>query len=87
MSSPISGITQAQGVPQTDATPPKPTTAAAKTPQTATDTVKISSAAVQTAAQEISETPAQTVREAAKGDNQAKRLLAREQAATQVTQK
>jgi hypothetical protein len=42
--------------------------------------VHLSSAAGQTAAQEVKETPAQTIQEAAKGDNQAKRLLAKEEA-------
>jgi hypothetical protein len=46
------------------------------------DTVTISTAA-QTAAQEASETPAQTLKEATHGDPQATRLLAKEAAAKQ----
>jgi hypothetical protein len=82
MGSPISGVTQAPANSQPEAAQPKTAAApAAKTPQTPTDTVHLSSAAVQTPAQEIRETPAQTIQEAAKGDNQAKRLLAKEEAA------
>jgi hypothetical protein len=44
-----------------------------------TDTVTISSAA-QAVLKEITETPAQTIKEAAGGDSQAKRLLAKEAA-------
>jgi hypothetical protein len=55
------------------AAPSKPT-ATTRVPQ---DTVQISGAA-QTALQEASETPAQTAREAQKGDRQAQNLLAKE---------
>lgn len=53
---------------------PKPDTDSGKT-----DSVRISDAA-QKMQQEATETPAQTAQEAAKGDAQAKRLLAREDA-------
>jgi len=79
MSTPISGVTQAPVNPE--AAPQKPAAApAAKASQVPTDTVHLSSTALQTAAQEVKETRAQTIQEAAKGDNQAKRLLAREEA-------
>ena len=81
MSSPITGVTQVPANSQPETVPPKPVAAAtAKASQSPTDTVHLSSAAVQTAAQEVKETPAQTIQEAAKGDNQAKRLLAKEEA-------
>jgi hypothetical protein len=48
------------------------------------DSVQLSSAA-QAALQEAMETPAQTAKEAGKGDAQAKRLLAREAAAKAET--
>jgi hypothetical protein len=86
MSSPIGNVTQAPAAAQATAVPPKAQAPAAKAQQTPTDTVQISSAA-QTISQEIQETRAQTVQEAAKGDNQARRLLAKEDAAAQVTQK
>jgi hypothetical protein len=68
----------------------KPAAAAGKTVNTPAasrasvpkDTVTISTAA-QTAAQEASETPAQTLKEATHGDPQATRLLAKEAAAKQ----
>ncbi len=69
---------------QTEAT--ASTTPSQKPAQTASsanapaDTVQISSAA-QTALKETLETPAQTAKEAAGGDHQAQRLLAKEAAA------
>jgi hypothetical protein len=60
--------------------------AASRAPSTATraaDTVQISTAA-QLALQEALETPPQTAKEAASGDRQAQRLLAREAAAGKV---
>jgi hypothetical protein len=82
MSSPIRGVTQAQANSQPEPATPKPAAApTAKATQTPTDTVHISSAALQSPAHEIQETRAQTIQEAAKGDNQAKRLLAKEEAA------
>lgn len=92
MSNAVSGVTNAPvvneaAVDQTKQAAPSASAApAAKTAKTPTDTVQLSGA-VQTAAQEIKETPAQTIQEAARGDNQAKRLLAKEQAAAQVNQK
>jgi hypothetical protein len=79
MLNPISAAVQPQGAAQPTtvrppAPQPKPQPAAAPT-----DTVHISAAA--SAIQEILETPAQTAKEAAGGDNQAKRLLAQEAAA------
>ena len=65
----------------------KPETTPSPTPQpspqtkarpTSTDTVKISAAAAQQ--QELTETSAQTVREASHGDQQARNLLARQAA-------
>ncbi len=49
-------------------------------PQPTTDTVKISNAAL-AFAQEATETPTQTLKEAMSGDTQAQRLLAKEAAA------
>jgi len=51
--------------------------------QTPTDTVQVSSAA-KAILQEVQENHAQTVQEAASGDSQAKRLLAKEAAAAYV---
>jgi hypothetical protein len=81
MSAPISSVTQAQPVDQNTATHPKPTES--KSVQTPTDTVQVSSAA-KAILQEVQENHAQTVQEAASGDNQAKRLLAKEAAAAYV---
>jgi len=84
MSGPISSVAQAPAAAQSTA--PVQNAAPAKPQATPTDTVQISSAA-QTAAQELVETRAQTTREASKGDQQAVRLLARENAAAQLTKK
>jgi hypothetical protein len=76
MLSPITQVTPAQPAAKpaeaTKATPP------AKPQPAPTDTVTLSAAA--STRQEITETPAQTAREANNGDNQAKRLLAKEAA-------
>lgn len=84
MSTTVSHVAQPPAAqPQAAASQPK---AAAKTQQLPTDTVHISSAA-QSLAQEAVESRAQTIQEAAKGDGQANRLLAKEDAAQQVTKK
>jgi TRAP-type mannitol/chloroaromatic compound transport system substrate-binding protein len=81
MSAQISSVTQAQPVDQNTATHPKSTES--KPVQTPTDTVQVSSAA-KAILQEVQENHAQTVQEAASGDSQAKRLLAKEAAAAYV---
>jgi hypothetical protein len=74
---PVSSATHAQPATQTAAPPQQ---AAVSKPQPPpTDTVQISSAAAQ-ALKEAIENPTQTAKEAASGDQQAKRLLAREAA-------
>jgi len=82
MSSPISPIANTPAVTQTAA--PAQNAAPAKPQPTPTDTVHIS-AAGNSAAQELLETRAQTSQEATKGDQQAARLLARENAAAALT--
>jgi hypothetical protein len=62
------------------ATPTQKPTQTASSAGAPVDTVRISSAA-QVALKETLETPAQTAREAAGGDHQAQRLLAKETAA------
>lgn len=84
MISPVHSAPQApQAQPQAAVQPSparQPARATAPQPQAAvTDTVRLSSAAQ--IRQEAIETPAQTAREAASGDRQAKALLAREAAA------
>jgi hypothetical protein len=79
MSNTISDVTQTQAA-QTQAVAPPPK-ATDKAQQLPADTVKISSAA-QLAAEAV-ESRATTIQEAAKGDNQARRLLAKEDAAAQ----
>jgi hypothetical protein len=72
-------VTQSKGAPAQKPAKPAPTPAS-------TDSVQLSSAA-QTrlaAIQEVRETSAQTSQEAAKGDHQAQRLLARESARSGV---
>ena len=64
--------------PRAHSTPVKQQSAQPK-PQPATDTVKLSDAAL-TFAQEATETPQQTLKEAMSGDSQAQRLLAKEAA-------
>lgn len=83
MSNAISSAVQtpvaAQPAAQTKAAAPQPTATAQAKPQPApTDTVHISAAAQ--LSKEAIETPAQTFKEAAGGDQQARRLLAREAA-------
>jgi pyruvate/2-oxoglutarate dehydrogenase complex dihydrolipoamide acyltransferase (E2) component len=73
---PASTNTQAAAQPAKTAAPAESPT----TSSTPTDTVTLSSAA-QALAKEMSETPAQTAKEAAVGDHQAQRLLAKEMAA------
>jgi hypothetical protein len=69
-------VSQLKLSPQPKAAPQPP--AASATPARPSDTVQISASAK--ILQEASETSAQTAREAAGGDNQARRLLAREAA-------
>ncbi|HWY22349.1 MAG TPA: hypothetical protein VNX26_14075 [Candidatus Acidoferrum sp.] len=72
----VSSATHAQAVTQTKAAPQQP---ALSKPQPAhTDSVQISAAAL--ALKEAIENPVQTAKEAASGDAQARRLLAREAA-------
>ena len=79
MLNPISSATQPHAAAQAK-TAPTPVNQSNSQPSVArTDTVQISAAAK--AAQETIETPAQTAREAAGGDTQAKHLLAKEAAA------
>jgi hypothetical protein len=79
MISPVSSATQAQAVAQPKAaTQPAAPAAQSKAQASPTDTVKLSSAAqIQ---QEAVELPSQTAKEAAGGDAQARRLLAKEAA-------
>jgi hypothetical protein len=75
--------TQAQSAAKAAAPSPKP--ASLPTPSTSpmvSDTVQISNAA--RALQETLETPAQTAKEASRGDRQAQRLLAKETAAEKL---
>ena len=85
MISAITSATQAQPVAQsTVVSQPAPQM---KSQPTTTDTVQISSASKSALAQalaEATETPAQTAQEARSGDIQAKRLLAKEEAAEAV---
>ncbi len=81
----INGVTSAaQTQPVVQPTPvnQKPTQSKPQ-PATTTDTVQISSSAqaALTALQEATETPAQTAKEAAGGDHQAQKLLAKAAAA------
>jgi hypothetical protein len=80
MVTPISHAAPAQAPDQTKAAPTATQQAAPSKPQAnPTDTVQISTAAQQILKESI-ENPAQTTREAAGGDPQAKRLLAKEAA-------
>jgi hypothetical protein len=77
MSTPISSATQAQPVAQTqDASAKAPEHQPAPVPA---DTIQLSKAA-QAILQEATETPAVTAKEAAAGDHQAQRLLAKQAA-------
>jgi hypothetical protein len=78
MISPVTSATHAQ--PVVNSAPVKSESTQPKPEPAATDTVKISGAAM-AALQEAMETPAQTAKEAGKGDRQAQRLLAKEAAA------
>jgi hypothetical protein len=79
MVSPISQASQPPAAPQA-ATAARQSPPQAKPQPAPADTVQLSQAALAARAitQEVSETQAQTAKEAAAGDNQAKRLLARE---------
>jgi hypothetical protein len=78
MSTAVTRATHPQAVAPTPASPPvaKAKDSAPK-PQSPVDTVQVSNAA-KAALQEMTETRSQTVQEAARGDSQARRLLARE---------
>ncbi len=78
---PVSNAIQAQ--PPVNSTPVNQQPAQPKPQPVAADTVKISSAAL-AAFQEATETSVQTTKEAAKGDLQAQRLLAKEAAAKEA---
>ena len=81
MIKPVASAIQAQ--PSVSSTPVKQQPAQPKPQPVAADTVNISSAAL-AAFQEATETSVQTAKEAAKGDRQAQRLLAKEAAAKAV---
>ena len=78
MISPVRSATQTQ--PVVHSTPVNQKPAQSKPQPIAMDHIQISKAAL-AAFQEVTELPAQTVREAGKGDHQAQRLLAKEAAA------
>jgi hypothetical protein len=81
MSNPISAVTQAQPVQkETQAPAAKQKASETKSQPTTADTVTISTSA-KAILQEVQENHAQTVQEADSGDNQARRLLAKEAAA------
>ena len=81
MSNPISAVTQAQPVQKaTEAPAAKQKASETKSQPTTADTVTISTSA-KAILQEVQENHAQTVQEADSGDNQARRLLAKEAAA------
>jgi len=82
MSTPISNAKQAQPAESATQTPAaNPKAPVSKTQQTPTDTVTISTSA-KAILQEVLENHAQTVQEANGGDSQARRLLAKEAAAS-----
>ena len=81
MIKPVTNPIQAQA--PVDSTPVKHQPAQPKPQPVAADTVNISSAAL-AAFQEATETSVQTAKEAANGDRQAQRLLAKEAAAKAV---
>ena len=76
--SPVTSAPQTQPVAQS--TPVNQKSTQSKPQPTTTDTVKLSNAAL-VFAQEATETPTQTLKEAMSGDTQAQRLLAKEAAA------
>ena len=81
MSNPISAVTQAQPVQiATQAPAARQKASETKLQPTTADTVTISTSA-KAILQEVQENHAQTVQEADSGDNQARRLLAKEAAA------
>lgn len=81
MISPVSSTSAPQPVAQTTAQPAAPPPSSQAKPQASTmDTVQISNAA-RAMMQEAIENPAQTAKEAAAGDRQAMRLMAKEAAA------
>jgi hypothetical protein len=81
MSNPISAVTQAQPVQNATQAPAANQKASeTKSQSTTADTVTISTSA-KAILQEVLENHAQTVQEADSGDNQARRLLAKEAAA------
>jgi hypothetical protein len=86
MVSGISKAAQTQPVAQSKGTSTQKPTQPDSQTATSPDTVQLSKAAQATLAalQEARETPAQTAREAGKGDRQAQRLLAKEAAAKSV---
>ena len=87
MSNPINAITQAQPVQkETQAPAAKQKASETKSQPTTADTVTISTSA-KAILQEVQENHAQTVQEADSGDNQARRLLAKEAAAAASTPK
>lgn len=79
MATPIGNVQLAQPAQQFAPRTNTPAPVPARAQPTPTDTVQVSNAARQ-AVQETIETPAQTSKEAAGGDPQARRLLAREAA-------
>ena len=81
MSNPISAVTQAQPVQKaTPASAAKQKASETKSQPTTADTVTISTSA-KAILQEVQENHAQTIQEADSGDNQARRLLAKQAAA------
>jgi hypothetical protein len=87
MSNPISAVAPAQPVQNaTPAPAAKQKASETKSPPTTADTVTISTSA-KAILQEVQENHAQTVQEADSGDNQARRLLAKEAAAAASTPK
>lgn len=86
MVSAISNATQAQPVAQSNGTPARKATQSQTPRSSGSDSVQLSQAAQArlAALKESKETPAQTSKEAAGGDQQAQRLLAREAAARQA---
>ena len=83
MSDPISSVRQPSTPIQTPATKGDDASAKPESRPVPTDTVELSSA-TKTALKEVLETPAQTAKEAAGGDLQAKKLLAKELAKAEL---
>ena len=76
MISPVNSASEAQASAAVQASPARQPARTPASPAQVTDTVQLSSTAK--IVQEAIETPAQTAKEAASGDRQAKALLARE---------